>query len=111
MGLFFPSKKPAMPFSSKPGVSSGLKGLNTRGVITSSEFKRKITPALTRAFGRTKGANIENMLIGDTNHSGYTRSMTGREATETLKHLGKNSRDDLSNKEIEKLKGIISSQL
>ncbi|MFZ2299858.1 MAG: hypothetical protein WAW00_01835 [Candidatus Moraniibacteriota bacterium] len=110
MGLFFSSKKTTgTPLSSKPGMSSGL---NKNGVVTSREFKHKVAPALTKAFGRKRGAGIENALVGDMDHSGgIGRGMTAREATETLRNLERNKRDDISGGDIEKLKGIINSQL
>ena len=101
MGLFSPSRKP-----------STAAPLNKNGVVTSREFKHKVVPALTKAFGRKRGAGIENALVGDMDHSGgIGRGMTAREATETLRILGRNKRDDISGRDIERLKGIINSQL
>lgn len=100
MGLF--------SLMSKKSASS----MRTNGVVTSQEFKHKVIPALTKTFGRVKGANMENALKGNMDRDGgFNRGMTAREVSETMHDLEKNHRDNLSNKDIEKLKGIVNSQL
>lgn len=115
MGLFtLMARKPVTSFSPKSGLSSNHNRptpIRADGRVTAYEFKHKIRPALTRAFGRSKGSEMRDILMGDMDRNRRGSGITEREKEVMLKNLRDNHSDNISNKEIDTLKGIIDAQL
>ncbi|MDD2766199.1 MAG: hypothetical protein PHH40_00360 [Candidatus Moranbacteria bacterium] len=112
MGLFFSSKKPAVPTtpSAKGSVSLAHKyDRNSRGRITETEFKfleTRLKQEMSHSDAKRILEGIRPNLDSDGHYGG--KNISTKEANDSLDYMKRNHHSGLSNSDIEKARDILS---
>lgn len=105
MGLFYTAPKPAV------SADDSFSGSSHR--ISSQELKKQVRHDLHDKLGRTKGESVYGILDAhlDRDYGSRSQGVTGREIDDMLDNLKENHQDNLHDRDIEHIRGVLGQHL